>query len=385
MVIHITVKCQYLHILPVLRSLMDNTKMSSKKFIKRLIITVIVLIFAVGAVVYVFDPFYHYHKPWLGLKEVLNDKEYQCIGTLRHFDYDTLLVGSSVMENNDNAWYDEAYGVKSIKAIRSYGATADLCYLMDEAYKNHDIKYVFYNIDPSSLSADAETTYESTGCPMYLYDNNPFNDVQYLFNKDVLFEKIPYMVANSYLGNYDEGLSYNWAKWKTFDIQMALGLYYRPIDVVEMQDETIYNDKLMANIALLTKEVADHPETQFMFFYPAYSMLWWDGVYRTGERDAYIYCEKEMTKALLQYDNVRIFCFQNEPDVITNLYNYMDSIHFSPEINKLMLDQMINGEYEMTLDNYEEVLDGVKEFSDKIVNELIVPYEKQDMLTYEIR
>jgi hypothetical protein len=63
----------------------------------------------------------------------------------------------------------------------------------------------------------------------------------------------------------------------------------------------------------------------------------------------------------------------------------MDSIHFSPEINKLMLDQMIKGEYEMTLDNYEEVLDGVKEFSDKIVNELIVPYEEQDMLTYEIR
>ena len=385
MVIYITVKCQHLHILPVLRSLMDNKNMSSKKFIKRLIITVLILIFTVGAVVYVFDPFYHYHKPWLGLKEVLNDKEYQCIGTLRHFDYDTLLVGSSVMENNDNAWYDEAYGVKSIKAIRSYGATADLCYLMDEAYENHDIKYVFYNIDPSSLSADAETTYESTGCPMYLYDHNPFNDVQYLFNKDVLFEKIPYMVANSYLGDYDEGLSYNWAKWKTFDIQMALGLYYRPIDVVEMQDETIYNDKLVANIALLTKEVADHPETQFMFFYPAYSMLWWDGVYRTGERDAYIYCEKEMTKALLQYDNVRIFCFQNEPDVITDLYNYMDSIHFSPEINKLMLDQMIKGEYEMTLDNYEEVLDGVKEFSDKIVNELIVPYEEQDMLTYEIR
>ena len=385
MVIHITVKCQHLHILPVLRSLMDNTKMSSKKFIKRLIITVLILIFTVGAVVYVFDPFYHYHKPWLGLKEVLNDKEYQCIGTLRHFDYDTLLVGSSVMENNNNAWYDEAYGVKSIKAIRSYGATADLCYLMDEAYESHDIKYVFYNIDPSSLSADAETTYESTGCPMYLYDHNPFNDVQYLFNKDVLFEKIPYMIANSYLGDYDEGLSYNWAKWKTFDIQMALGLYYRPIDVVEMQDETIYSDKLSANIALLTKEVADHPETQFMFFYPAYSMLWWDGVYRTGERDAYIYCEKEMTKALLQYDNVRIFCFQNEPDVITNLYNYMDSIHFSPEINKLMLDQMIKGEYEMTLDNYEEVLDGVKEFSDKIVNELIVPYEEQDMLTYEIR
>ena len=82
---------------------------------------------------------------------------------------------------------------------------------------------------------------------------------------------------------------------------------------------------------------------------------------------------------------MRIFCFQNEPDVITELNNYMDSIHFSPEINRLMLDQMIAGEYEMNLDNYEQVLDGVKEFTDKIVNELIVPYEEEDMLTYEIR
>ena len=63
----------------------------------------------------------------------------------------------------------------------------------------------------------------------------------------------------------------------------------------------------------------------------------------------------------------------------------MDAIHFSPEINRFMLDQMIAGEYEMTLDNYEEILDGVKEFSDSVVNELIIPYEEQDKLTYEIR
>ncbi len=357
---------------------------NSSNFIKRLIVTAIVLAIAIGAVVYAFDPFYHFHKPWFGMKAVLNDKEYQCIGTLRNFDYDALIVGSSVMENNNNVWYDEAYNVKSIKAIRSYGATADLCYLLDEAFKDHDIKYVFYNIDPSSLSADAETTYESTGCPMYLYDNNPFNDVQYLFNKDVLFEKKPYQLANALSSDYDEGLSYNWAKWKEFGPHMALGLYYRPREVKDMMEETAYTENLEKNIALLTSEVASNPETQFIFFYPVYSMLWWDGIVRTGERDAYIYNEKEMTKALLQYDNVRVFCFQNDRDIATNLEYYMDSLHFSPDINKLMLDKMVSGEGEMTLDNYEEVLDGVKDFSDKIVKELIVPYEEKDMLTYEI-
>lgn len=357
---------------------------NASNFIKRLAAAILICACLIASIVYVFDPFYHYHKPWFGMKAVLNDKEYQCVGTLRNFDYDAVIVGSSVVENNNNAWYDEAYNVKSVKAIRSYGATADLCYLLDEAFKDHDIKYVFYNIDPSSLSADASTTYKSTGCPMYLYDHNPFNDVQYLFNKDVLLEKIPYQLANSLSSSYDEGLSYNWAKWKEFGPHMALGLYYRPRKVVDMMEETVYQENLEKNIALLTKEAADHPETQFICFYPVYSMLWWDGIYRTGERDAVIYNEKEMTKALLQYDNVRVFCFQNDRETATNLDKYMDSLHFSPDINKLMLDKMVSGEGEMTMENYEKTLDSVKDFSDDIVNELIKPYEEKDMLTYEI-
>ncbi len=354
--------------------------LASGNFIKKLLIVILVVLFLIAGTVFAMDPFYHYHKPWFGLKAVLNDKEYQCIGTLRNFDYDALLVGSSVMENNDNSWYDEAYGINSIKAIRSYGATADLCYLLDAAYEKHDIRYIFYNIDPSSLTASPEPTYVSTGCPMYLYDKNPFNDVKYLFNKDVLLEKIPYQLANSFMGDYDENLSYNWAKWKSFGPDMALGLYNRIEVPVPMMEEKVYQNELDANIALLTAQVAAHPETEFVFFYPTYSMLWWDGIVRSGERDAYIYCEKEMTKALLAYDNVRIFCFQSEREVATNLDFYMDTIHFSPEINRRMLNHMIAGEGEMTLSNYEEALDDVKAFSDEVISELIVPYEEQGLL-----
>ncbi len=362
---------------------MDNKK-SDLNFIKKFAIAVLTLIVLIGLFVFLMDPFYHYHKPWFGLKAVLNDKEYQCIGTLRHFDYDALIVGSSVCENNDNSWYDEAFGCKSIKAIRSYGATADLCYLVDEAFKSgNEIKKVFYNIDPSSLNASTEPTYESTGCPMYLYDHNPFNDVQYLYNKGVIFEKIPYMIVNSYLVDYNENLSYNWAKWKTFNKESALGLYFRPRETKPMMDETVYDEQLKGNIDILTSEVREHPDTEFYFFFPSYSMLWWDGIYRTGERDAFIHCEKEMVKALLQYENAKVYCFQNEPDIITNLDNYMDSIHFSPEINKLMMDQMVADEYRMTTDNYVDMLDEMKNFSDTIVEELIKPYEEQNLITYE--
>ena len=362
---------------------MKNTDPSPKKFIKRLTAVALIGLVLVAGIVIVFDPFYHYHAPLPGLKAVLNDKEYQCVGTLKHFDYDALIVGSSVMENNDNSWYDAAYNVQSIKAIRSYGATADLKYLMDVAFEDHDIKYVFYNIDPSSLYGVTETTYESTGCPMYLYDDNPFNDLGYLFNKDVLLEKIPYEVANSFFGDYDENLSYNWAKWKDFGPDMALGLYYRSKEISPMLPESAYDEALKGNIALLTAEIEAHPETEFIFFYPPYSMLWWDMTYRAGETEAILKCEREMAEALLKYDNVRVFNFQSERDVTTNLDNYMDTIHFSPEINRLELDHIIAGEMEVTQDNIDEVFDDVRAFSDEVINEYILPYEEQGLLNYE--
>lgn len=123
---------------------------ADRKFIRSFFIRSILLLSAVIAVVVVFDPFYHYHRPLPGLKAVLTDKEYQCIGTLRTFDYDALIVGSSVCENYNNHWFDDGFDCQTIKAIRSYGATADLCYLLDSAFEKHDLRYVFYNIDPSS-------------------------------------------------------------------------------------------------------------------------------------------------------------------------------------------------------------------------------------------
>lgn len=345
-----------------------------KAFIRSFFIRTFILLAAVIGAVVLFDPFYQYHKPLPGLKAVLTDKEYQCVGSLRNFDYDALIVGSSVCENYNNTWFDSGFGCKTVKAIRSYGATADLCYLLNVAYEEHDLKYVFYNIDPSSLSASTEPTYESTGCPMYLYDKNPFNDYQYTLNKDVIMEKIPYMLAHSFLGDYDEGDSYNWAQWKYFGADMATGLYTRLPEVKEMLPENTNSEELAGNLALLTAQVEAHPETTFKFFFSPYSMLWWDNAYRAGERDAVIYNEKQAVGTLLGYDNVEIYFYQDEEETITDLDNYMDMIHFSKDINYAVYDKLVNGEDRLTKENYEEKLDGMYALSQRIVMEDILKY-----------
>ena len=111
-----------------------NTPKTRAGFLGALGITAGVLLAAAALLVYAADPYFHYHAPWFGLPAVQTEKEYQVPGALRHLDYDAVIVGSSVVENNDNAWYDEAFGVHTIKAVRSYGCIADLTWYLNLAF-----------------------------------------------------------------------------------------------------------------------------------------------------------------------------------------------------------------------------------------------------------
>ena len=347
----------------------------AQKFLKQFFTASVILLLACVLAVVVFDPFFQYHKPLKGLKAVLTDKEYQCVGSLKTFDYDSVIAGSSVSENYNNGWFDQGFGCKSIKAIRSYGATADLCYLLDIAFEHQDLKYVFYNLDPSDLEADPETTYELTGCPMYLYDDNYVNDVRYWLNKGVLMEKIPYLIANSLMGDYDENNSYNWAQWKEFNSDMILGLYIRKPSVSEMKPRDYYEDLLRKNLDMLTDRITAHPETEFYIFVPPYSMLWWDNIYREGDTEAYLYNMEQAMKTLLAYENVKMFYFQNDREIITDLENYMDILHFSPEINRYICDSLIAGKRQVNSENYAEEIRSMRDLAYETVEKLVLPYE----------
>ena len=352
------------------------------RFLRTALVTPLALCLVLASIVYVLDPFYHYHKPWFGLPAVLTEKEYQVVGSLRHFDYDAVLAGSSVVENNDNSWFDKAFSCKTVKAVRSYGGIADLCWFLDEAFDHQDVKKVFFNLDPASLTQEPETTFKATGCPMYLYDSNPFNDISYLLNGTVLFEKIPYMLAQA-LSGYNENLSYNWADGKDFSQSGALSHYLRHKESVKAKPVKAYAQQNEGNIRLLTEMVKAHPDTEFFFFLPPYSELWWDNAQREGMTDVYLQGDREAVRALLSYSNVRVFDFQNEEQVVTNLNLYMDTVHFSPEINHWMVTQMAAGQYEVTKDNCSQVFEATEKLAKKTVPERMKALEKESALTYE--
>lgn len=162
----------------------------SKKFVCVFSGITIMGLFLLSLFVFLIDPFFHYHMPWFNLQPYAYDEIYQNPGLAAYDTYDAIIIGSSMSENFSAKWFNEAFGVNTLKLTYS-GSTAEnlrIAVEMAEESREEQIKYVFANIDLFILYQDYSATRHPL--PEYLYDNNVFNDVKYLLNKDVLFDDI---------------------------------------------------------------------------------------------------------------------------------------------------------------------------------------------------
>ncbi|HKM03994.1 MAG TPA: SGNH/GDSL hydrolase family protein [Lachnospiraceae bacterium] len=334
-----------------------------QKFIRSLFIRTAVLLAFIAMIIITIDPFFHYHGPMGSLKTVLTEREYQMTGSIQHLNYDSIILGSSVAENYNNQWFDEGFECTTIKAIRASGPTADLMYYLNKAYTNHTIKNVFYSLDTFALITDSTTSFKESGFPMYLLNGTGMDDISYVLNKDVLLEKIPYMLAYSYLVPYHEGDSYSWYQWKEglFNNKEALlERYVYPSNRAEMKEKTYYEEQLNGNIKLMKEQIEAHSETKFFLLFPPYSMLWWNDMYYLGDTDAYLYCVEKAIEDLVDYENVKLYYFQNDREIILDLNKYMDTIHFSREVNQEIADCIIADQGRLRKETYCEQLEDMK-------------------------
>ena len=110
------------------------------------------------------------------------------------------------------------------------------------------------------------------------------------------------------------------------------------------------------------KFAESYPDVQFYYFFTPYSILLMDQVNQFGilqrQMDAFLVA----TEALLQAENIHLFSFFEDYDTITNLNNYFDPAHYSPEVNSHILQSMAAGEHELTPENYEAYWKEISEF-----------------------
>lgn len=312
-----------------------------------------------AAIVAVVDPFFHYRSPDPEA-EVWFEQRYQTAGLLRSQDYETVLMGTSLAANYRPLWFDAYFDTRTVKVTFPNGGFHEFTQALDYAYETHDVKRVIFGLDPNILVRSVEEAPDQL--PAYLYDTNPWNDGPYLLNKSVLVRTL-YVLREKAEGN-TQALqdAFVWDGSVFFSKELALAGYQRP----EAEDTVLPEDAFFAvcdeNLATVKSWLTEHPDTEFIFYYSPYSILFWDKMERQGKTDAMFAALKYATEQLLAYDNVKIQCFLTDIDTITDLDNYADHIHVAGRVTWKMSKAMAGTENLLTMENYEEKLDALREY-----------------------
>lgn len=329
-----------------------------KQYKKWLLIFIVMLAAAAAAVillvVYV-DPFFQYHEPLEDFPYVVDNQINQNPGMAKHMDYDSVILGSSMTVNFNTNWFQELMGLKTLKLSYSGAFPRDEANIMDIVFKSgHEVKAAFLGIDVITYTGGVEET--KYPIPKYLYDDNVWNDISYVLNKDVLLEYILRPLADP----DKTDLATVYASWWTeeyYNKQWVMHNYEQPELVEEEADPENYVNNVTANLdANICPYIEANPDTEFYIFYPPYSILFWNDVLRENHMEATMREYEYLTECLLEYDNVRVFFFPSQEWIVSDLDNYADYSHYHPDINRYMTECFSSGECEVTKENLHEEL-----------------------------
>ncbi|MGN0167175.1 MAG: hypothetical protein ACI4AB_03965 [Acetatifactor sp.] len=324
--------------------------------------TAAILLFIAGVTAWI-DPFLHYHRTLDKFEYPLKDERYQNDGILRNYSYNAIITGTSMAQNFKTSEFDALWGASSVKVCFSGASFKEVDENVRRALKyNDDIEYVVRSLDGNRLNYPADLD-EYENYPTYLYDDKIFNNVQYLLNKEVVpktLAVVNYTRAGELTPTWDEYGS--WSRYKAFgkeEVFRTWSEYAEQEEAYLLQPED-YN-QIRENIRKNVLQTAlENEEVTFYLFIPPYSICYWDTLVRTKQMDAQLSAEQTAVEMLLQADNVHIYAFDDRVEIISNLDNYTDALHYGEWINSEILRWMNTGEGELTKDNYVEYFEKLR-------------------------
>ena len=334
-----------------------------RRLFKGILILVMPVLLLAGLNIFI-DPYFHFHKPVKGISYILENERYQNDGILRNFDYDTIITGTSLDQNEKTTEVEKLFGGKAVKVPFAGGYFPELSFTLDNALKRKNVKRIIMSLGYSSyIEAEPDDWgHPEFNYPTYLYDNNIFNDVKYIFDISALnmwLRDLVRTIRGIKSTSFDEYS--NWQSREIFGKESVLEKYYkdRRTHRERLIDIKITRENIRKNLVELANK---YPNTEFDFYLPPFNIIFWYDLQQNNELYDKINGIKAVIEELLPCKNVNIYYFINEWKIVTNFENYKDIVHYDKWVNSYMLNKIKNNKNLLTKDNYEDYLNKTKEF-----------------------
>ncbi|WP_199617564.1 copper amine oxidase N-terminal domain-containing protein [Paenibacillus alkalitolerans] len=330
-----------------------------KTFFRLFLAFAILYSFAFMALAYVVDPLQFYRKAWY--PPLFSEEErYQNPGLAKNYEYDTIIVGSSMTQNFVPSYVERKLGGNVLKLSIEGSTSREQRLIAETALRTGKVKRVIWGLDYFALRGDSEAVRSDQGpFPFHLYDDNLVNDILYLFNfsvvrqaAEVVYDRMAGEESETLetLNNWDEAADYG--AERTYENYLTARGLESGMAESEVPLETV-RKSFERNVLAL---IESYPDVQWVLYYPPYSILrhyvWYE---LNPERfDNQLSMKEWMFEKLSVFPNVSIHDFQSDESITFNLDNYKDISHHSQAINEYIIDGLAAGAHIVTKDNVHE-------------------------------
>jgi len=350
--------------------------MKYSNWIKKLFLLVLFFVLLLGLINYIVDPFQQYRVETFYKKSYeSHDARYRNGGFAKHFEYDSVILGTSMTENFTLSKVEKILNFKKVLKLSISGGTAkEQSITLQNAINNKTIKNVLWGLDTFSFIGNPERLMFGKGSfPFYLYDKNFFNDYQYLLSLKVLKESFHILFEYLFQKNKKPILDYNHMyQWQyksneNFTLQEVQKHWKKrkeSFNKHSMKEYTFNKMKINfdTNFGSLIKK---YPKIKFTIFFPPYSIL----TFKSLEEKRLFYemlkFKKYIIEQLLNLENVDIYDFQIAKNITHNPKYYQDLTHYHKKISRWILHKISKKNYKITKKNMELYLKILQEQTTK--------------------
>lgn len=315
--------------------------------------------------IYLYDPLQIFHKSYFKEKRFFGEMRLGARGIIKHYDFDSYILGTSMLQNTSAKEASEKLGGKWVNISPAASSIKERSIILNYIFQNKKPKQIIYSLDVFTNEVTTKPNFQ------LLYDDILINDFEAYLNDRFIICVLTFSKKEKCIGkeNLETLLQWineekqiqrlggfkNWIKFNPdiFKKELKNFAQTKPVEF-DTNKIDIGKQKLLLESSTLSF-IKENPDTYFHLILPPYSRFHFKVNSNAFiERKKIIHWLLSQTKDL---KNVSIYGFDilEYPD---NIENYAgDTIHYANDMNSLQLDAIQNKKHILTLANVESYFD----------------------------
>lgn len=352
----------------------------ARKLVLTLLVAALGPVAALLSALFVYDPLALFHEPWGRPGTVHENMRLQAAGVIRHGDFDSVILGTSILENTSADEASRILGGRFVNLSVSAGDFFERGLILRHLLERRPVRQVIYSLDFIYLNQRKGYWYYPLPTYDYLYDANPFNDIRAYLNghflgclghwsrdADCVGREADLDRPNAWMRDPEQAARFGgfdaWCRARDNsqirDVyakmsEAAAAIRAGAVQVSDPAQTTLAIDYVERNLITLVREF---PQTRFHLVFPPYSRakfaIWHQ--YRQGDAAAHLAVIRYLAESSSRLPNLQVSGFEDQ-DFLDDIARYKDMDHFDPEINTLIARSIGQGAHRITPMNVEHYI-----------------------------